>query len=149
VGMSVKPENKKKTVNRRQSKRRNHILVLFAVGLVFILFASFVQPFASVQLWLTDQLFTARTPSPNIVVVGIDDATLQTYGKWSDWSRNLHARAIDNLAAAGAKVIGYDVLFVDVSTADSAMAAAIANAGNVVLPLVDSEPLPLIDNKIA
>jgi adenylate cyclase len=148
VGMSVKPENRKKTVNRRQSKRRNHILALFTVGLIFILFTSFVQPFSSVQLWLSDQLFLAGPPSPNIVVVGIDDATLQSYGKWSDWSRGLHAQAIENLKAAGAKVIGFDILFVDVSTDDSLLTAAIDNAGNVALAEVGSQPLPLTGNKI-
>ena len=148
MGMSANPENRGKTVNRRQSKRRSHILALFGVGLLFIIFTSVVQPFSSVQLWLSDQLFMAEPPSPNIVVVGIDDATLQSYGKWSDWSRSLHAQAIDNLKAAGAKVIGFDVLFVDVSTDDSLLAAAIANAGNVVLPVVGSQTLPPIDNEI-
>ncbi|MFA5308445.1 MAG: adenylate/guanylate cyclase domain-containing protein [Dehalococcoidales bacterium] len=146
--MSAKTGTSKKTVNRRQSKWRSHIAALLAVGLVFILFTTFVQPFASVQLWLTDQLFTAEAPSPNIVVIGIDDATLQTYGKWSDWSRDLHAQAINNLSAAGAKVIGYDVLFVDASAHDTQLAAAIANAGNVVLPVVGSRAVPLIDSTI-
>jgi adenylate cyclase len=147
--MPDKPAEIKKTVNRRWSKWRRHTLVLFAVGLLFILFTSLVQPFTSVQLWLSDQLFiTSRPPSPNIVVVGIDDATLQTYGKWSDWSRDLHAQAIVNLKNAGAKVIGYDVLFSDVSKSDELMAAAIADAGNVVLPVVGSTAVPLINNTV-
>jgi adenylate cyclase len=144
----AKPENRKKTVNRRRSKLRSHIQALFGVGLLFIIFTSLVQPFSSVQLWLSDQLFMAEPPSPNIVVVGIDDATLQSYGKWSDWSRNLHAQAIDNLKAAGAKVIGFDIIFTDVSSDDASMAAAIVNAGNVVLPVVGSQTLPPIDNEI-
>jgi adenylate cyclase len=144
----AKPENRKKTVNRRRSKLRSHIQALFGVGLLFIIFTSLVQPFSSVQLWLSDQLFMAEPPSPNIVVVGIDDATLQSYGKWSDWSRNLHAQAIDNLKAAGAKVIGFDIIFTDVSSDDASMAAAITNAGNVVLPVVGSQTLPPIDNEI-
>jgi adenylate cyclase len=84
----------------------------------------------------------AEPPSPNIVVVGIDDDTLQTYGKWSDWSRDLHALALENLAVAGAKVIGFDVLFVDSSADDELLAAVIENAGNVVLPVAGTQPLP-------
>jgi adenylate cyclase len=76
------------------------------------------------------------------VVVGIDDNTLATYGKWSDWSRDLHAQALDNLAAAKAKVIGFDILFVDSSPDDAELAAAIANAGNVVLADAGTQPLP-------
>jgi adenylate cyclase len=137
---------RKRAASRRRNKLLYHIMVLFGIGLIFILFTGFVHPFASAQLWMTDQLFVSRTPSPNIVIIGIDDATLQTYGKWSDWSRDLHAQAIDNLAAAGAKVIGFDVIFTDVSSHDEAMAEAIANAGNVVLPVVGSQPLPPVDN---
>ena len=145
---SAKPVSGKKTVNRRRSKLRYHTLALFGVGLLFTIFTCFMQPFSSVQLWLSDQLFLAEPPSPNIVVVGIDDATLQSYGKWSDWSRSLHAQAVDNLKGAGAKVIGFDVLFVDVSTDDSFLTIAIDNAGNVVLPVVGSQTLPLTGNKI-
>ncbi len=109
--------------------------MLVAVGLLFTFFTTVLHPFSFLQSWLSDQLFMAEPPSPNIVIVGIDDQTLQTYGKWSNWSRDLHARAIDNLAAAGAKVIGFDVLFVDSSPDDARLAEAVENAGNVVLPI--------------
>lgn len=112
------------------------------------MFTVLVQPLTSVKLWLSDQLFITEPPSPNIVVVGIDDITLQNYGKWSDWSRSLHAQAIDNLKEAGAKVIGFDILFVDISADDAVLAEAVANAGNVILPVVGSEQMPVIDNKI-
>jgi adenylate cyclase len=123
-------------------------LVIAGIGLLFTLFTVLVQPLTSVKLWLSDQLFIAEPPSPNIVVVGIDDITLQNYGKWSDWSRSLHAQAIDNLKEAGAKVIGFDILFVDISGDDAVLAEVVANAGNVILPVVGSEQMPVIDNKI-
>jgi adenylate cyclase len=100
-----------------------------------------VQPFYDINLFLSDQLFTPEPPSPNIVIVGIDDAALRTYGKWSEWQRKLHAQAIDNLSEAGARVIGFDILFTDTSADDSALAQAIEMAGNVVLPVVGAEPL--------
>ncbi len=115
-------------------------MALAGVGMLFVLIAVLVKPFTSTNLWLTDQLFTAEAPSPNIVIVGIDDETLQTYGKWSEWSRTLHAQAIENLSAAGARVIGYDVLFVDESADDPVLADAIQKAGNVVLGMAGIEP---------
>jgi adenylate cyclase len=128
-----------KSPSRRQSRIRSHMLVLLCVGLIFAAIAGFIQPFFSVQLWLSDQLFTKETPSPNIVVIGIDDKTLQTYGKWSEWSRSLHAQALDNLKKAGARVIGFDVLFLDNSSDDAIFSAAIKNAGNVVLALTGNQ----------
>ena len=98
--------------------------------------ALLVQPFYSVNLWLSDQLFTSQPPSPNIVIAGIDDNTLDTYGRWADWPRSLHAQAIDNLSKAGAKVIGFDVIFADDSPDDDTLATAMAQADNVVLAAV-------------
>jgi adenylate cyclase len=138
----------KGNTNRRRSKLLYHMLALAALGLLFTAIALAAQPFSFLQSWLSDQLFIAEPPSPNIVIIGIDDATLQTYGKWSSWSRALHARAIDNLAAAGAKVIGFDVLFVDSSPDDALLAGAIENAGNVVLPVAGIQPLPLTGQRV-
>jgi adenylate cyclase len=127
-----------KTSSRRQSRLWYHTLVLAGVGLIFTVFFTFVQPFSFVQLWLSDQLFLAKSPSPNVVVVGIDDDSLRTYGQWP-WTRDLHAQAIDNLAAAGAQVIAYDVLFADSTPYDEQLATAMRNAGNVVVAMAGTQ----------
>ena len=101
--------------------------------------ALLVQPFYSINLWFSDQLFISQPPSPNIVIAGIDDNTLETYGRWADWPRSLHAQAIDNLSRAGAKVIGFDVIFADNSSDDEMLATAMAKAGNVVLAAVGTQ----------
>jgi len=109
------------------------------VGCLFTLVSLLVQPFYSINLWVSDQLFLSEPPSPNIVIAGIDDDTLETYGLWAEWPRSLHAQAIDNLSQAGAQVIGFDVIFADSSTDDEMLATAIAEAGNVVLAAVGTQ----------
>ena len=109
------------------------------MGGLFTLLALLVQPFYSINLWFSDQLFTAQTPSPVIVIAGIDDSTLETYGRWADWQRSLHAQAIDNLSQAGAKVIGFDVIFTDSSPDDEMLATAMAEADNIVLAAVGTQ----------
>ena len=116
----------KRRINRRQRKRLFHTLVLLGIGCLFTLLSVVVQPFHSINLWLSDQLFAAEPPSPNIVIAGIDDGTLEAYGRWAEWPRSLHAQAIDNLSQAGAKVIGFDVVFADSSPDDEMLAAAMA-----------------------
>ena len=109
------------------------------MGGLFTLLALLVQPLYSINLWFSDQLFTSEPPSPNIVVAGIDDDTFEVYGRWADWPRSLHAEAIHNLSQAGAKVIGFDVIFTDTSPDDEMLGAAMAQADNVVLATVGTQ----------
>lgn len=131
--------------DKRDRQRRRlpyHTLVLLGVGCIFILFLTLVQPFYGINLQLSDRLFVSRLPSPNIVIVGMDDDTFETYGVQASWPRSLHVQAINNLSNAGAKVIGFDILFTDSSSDDEGLAAAMRRAGNVVLPLVGTEYQP-------
>ena len=136
------------TKSRQQTKLLYHTVALLSIGCLFTLIALLVKPFTGSNLWFTDQLFIAESPSKNIVIVGIDDTTLKDKGKWSEWPRSLHAQAIDNLSKAGAKVIGLDILFVDNSSDDQILATAIKNAGNVILPIAGTEPVPEMKSKI-
>lgn len=79
-------------------------------------------------------------PAPDdIVLVAIDESSLSQLGRWP-WSRRLHAALIDRLAADGAKVIAFDIVFAEPDTADqpadALLAEAIGRAGNVVLPVL-------------
>ena len=125
MSTSDTPETKGKRT-RRQARRLYHTLVLLGTGIVLALLFALVQPFYDVNLWLTDQLFTPEAPSPNIVIAGIDDATLAAYGKWSEWPRSLHAQAIDHLSEAGAKVIGFDIASVTYLPSGSGWASSTA-----------------------
>ena len=53
---------------------------------------------------------SSRTPSDQIAVIAIDDQSIANIGRWP-WPRDVHAKMIDLLAAAKAKVIGYTVFF--------------------------------------
>lgn len=99
------------------------------------------MPFRTLELRLTDWLFEWRGPltvdeSPVVLVAISDQADYEIAESWP-WPRNYHARLVDNLNAAGARVIGFDVTFIqpdDYSAAnDSLFARAIERHGNVVL----------------
>ena len=148
--VSNQPLDKRGKGTRRQTKRRYHTLALLGLGGVLAVFFTLVQPFYTANQWLSDQLFMTEDPSPNIVIVGIDDATLSYYGtRLTEWPRNLHAQAINNLSEAGTKTIGFDVLFTDSSQDDEIVAAAMQDAGNVVLAMVGSEALGLTEEGVA
>jgi adenylate cyclase len=94
---------------------------------------------------------TARpsAPAKDIVLISIDDESIRRMeplvGRWP-WPRLVHATVIDYLAAAGAKVIGYDILFAERDVrkfmvgdtewtgeeSDAALVESTRQAGNVV-----------------
>jgi serine/threonine-protein kinase len=58
---------------------------------------------------------TARQPSERIAVIAIDDQSIANIGRWP-WPRDVHARLIDQLAAAQAKTVVHTALFFEPQT---------------------------------
>jgi adenylate cyclase len=127
-------------MSQRRKKLLYYSVVLLVIGVCCTLIFTLFQPLTNVNLWLGDKLFVPEKPSSSIVIAGIDDKTLQSLGRLSDWPRELHARAVTNLAKDKARVIGFDVLFLDQSADDVSLAQAVKNAGNVVLPVIGLQP---------
>jgi adenylate cyclase len=102
-----------------------------------------------VGLGLLFKLRGVRQPPPEVVIVGIDKASadkLKQPEKTERWSRSLHARLVDTLVREGAAVIAFDILFEEPRSPeeDSAFAAAMRNARNVILSRrIKREMLPL------
>ena len=55
---------------------------------------------------------TSRQPSDRIAVIAIDDQSIANLGRWP-WSRDIHAKLIDKLAAAKTKTIVYTAFFTE------------------------------------
>jgi adenylate cyclase len=89
--------------------------------------------FKTTDRMLHDHLYFGRRPQADIVIVAIDDSSLQNVGRFP-WDRATMAKLVTNLSAA--KIIGLDVNFPSVdASGDQALANAIALARNVVLPV--------------
>ena len=91
-----------------------------------------------VELKLLDQMTVTTAPHRStfpITIVGIDDVSFSELALQWPWPRRLHAQLTDRLAADGAAVIAFDVLFAEPSNKedDRLFAEAIRRAGNVVL----------------
>ncbi|MES9940423.1 MAG: EAL domain-containing protein [Candidatus Thiodiazotropha sp. 6PLUC2] len=82
--------------------------------------------------------------SDELVVVAIDDKSLEELGRWP-WSRRFHAELLDRLTVMNARVVGFDVLFSEAERndpqADQLFAEAIAANGVTVLAVAPSNPL--------
>ena len=79
-----------------------------------------------------------QSPAPDdVIIVAIDENSLSQLGRWP-WPRTTHAKLINRLQQEHAAAIGLDIVFAeaDAADADQALAAAITQANNVVLPVL-------------
>lgn len=99
-----------------------------------------------------------QRPSDDVVVIAIDEHSLEKYGRWP-WPRRTHAALIEKLSHGGAKAIGYDVIFSEANQRDPqddvVLAEALAESNRVILPVFHEKihmngplqltmPLPLL-----
>ncbi|HEY9070279.1 MAG TPA: diguanylate cyclase [Candidatus Ozemobacteraceae bacterium] len=134
-------------------------------GLVFGLIAVLLfynGYFTDLENGSIDLRFRSRGELPasrNVVVVSITDESIAKLGPWP-WPRAVHARLLDVLASAGARVAAFDIMFSEPSLAgpedDAVFARAVASFGRVVLPLVmvkktvlDNESCEMIERLVA
>lgn len=90
------------------------------------------------DLFTLDMLFKIRgprAPTPDIVIVGIDEPSFAVIGKQWPWPRRIHAQLISTLIRNGARVIALDLLFPEASNPqqDQLLSQAIASHPGTVL----------------
>ncbi|MBX7495093.1 CHASE2 domain-containing protein [Qipengyuania sp. 6B39] len=112
-------------------------LVLLAIATALVVFAQQRELTQRLDLWILDAVLSASgsQPDPRIVIVEIDDRSLDRLGAWP-WGRDTHAALVRRIEQAKPAVVGIDILFLDRSeeAVDADLASAIAEGGNVVLP---------------
>ncbi len=125
----------------RAEARRALLPAIIAAVAAFAAF-QFVPPLRSYEA--TAQDFRFRLPhqrrlDPRVVIVALDQQTLDSQGRTNRTHPRLrHAQLLHRLQAAGAAVVGFDVLFdqpADDPADDNTFAQAIRSHGKVVLGL--------------
>ncbi len=115
-------------------------LVLTSILLACVAWASVQQQPRALNAIMQDLAGWVSAPQArsDIVIVAIDDASLQSVGRWP-WRRAVHAQLLHSIAAGQPAAIGIDVLFSEPDLVfpqdDPLLASAIRDAGNVVLPI--------------
>ena len=100
-------------------------------------------------LWRWDNLlydaqltFWTRTISDDIIIIAIDDESLNDLGRWP-WPRATHAQLINKLELESPRVIGLDIIFSEPDDnnplSDVLLARAMHASGKIVLPIFMSQ----------
>lgn len=123
---------------RRAAFRFVRTAIIWFVSLAAVLAVSWFAPSlanASINI-----LFRLRgelsQPAEDIVIVAIDDASLQRLGKYP-WSRQITADCLNVITGGKPKAVGLDIIYAEETTPeeDEQLAAAIEKNGRVVLPV--------------
>ncbi len=113
-------------------KNKLGLSLLISISIAAVLSLLFSVGFLSVyNTRISDNLYGGKYALDDIVIIGIDDKSLQEIGRWP-WDRNVHAQLIDKIRNH-AQVIAFDIGFFEPSADDKEFEEAINNAGNVVL----------------
>jgi hypothetical protein len=116
--------------------RRLRLLVLSLTVLIAISLLSRLPAWSLLELRSFDYLSTFDDPRPppgGPVIVAIDEPSLADINAQWPWPRSLHAELVTQLRAAGARVIGLDIIMAEPSTPGNDAAIAKAVGPDVVL----------------
>lgn len=132
-------------------RRSSYILFGISGGVGALTLVSFsLGLFAGLEYFFEDLLVSPKPVSEELVIVAIDDESLQRLGQWP-WPRALFAEALEALDRHPPDAVGIDVVFAESSRLgaadDQALAAALADLSYPVVLPAEAAPLMLESGK--
>jgi PAS domain S-box-containing protein len=121
-------------IRNKSQTIRTAFIFIFSIAMVAAV-TWFAPSLSAASLNMLFRLRGEFEAPDEVVVVAIDDRSLQRIGQWP-WRRSVMAYALDKLTAARPRSVGLDVIYAEPSVPeeDRPLAAAIARNGRVVLP---------------
>ena len=111
---------------------RSLIISIFIGGFLALFF--WLGAFQSWEWSIEDNLFLGQEPREDIVIVAIDDQSLQQIGRWP-WAREKTAQLIEKISQANPAILGIDINFPEPSEGDEILAQSLAQDFPIVLPV--------------
>ncbi len=113
---------------------------LLLIGAVLLFYLLFVQTTIAQRMTNAayDYIISSKAdfePDEPVIVIAIDDFSIQALNKKWPWPRSYHALLVDYLTEAGAKAIAYNILFSESSNEDAILRKSLGRNGRVVLPV--------------
>src|SRR3989338_2186225 len=113
-------------------KRKIKYLVVFFGLLSIFLFLIYFNSFSHIRSAITDKLYGNEEVLNNILIVKIDDESINKIGRWP-WNRDVFAKLIEK--TKDAKIIGLDLSFFEESENDFLLRKILSSMDNVVLEI--------------
>lgn len=113
---------------------KNKLVKTLLISLIFSAIVSSLMLVGFLNTWeskVSDAFYAPGRPLDDIVIVAIDDQSLQELGRWP-WPRDRFARVLENLNQSS--VIGIDISFFEPAEGDTEFATSLKKS-NVVLAM--------------
>lgn len=107
------------------------VMLSLGISLFLIILFSFGF-FSNIQTNLSDGLYGGIDASDEIIIVKIDDKSLQTIGRWP-WDRSEYVPVFEVLKESS--VVGVDIAFFEDSDDDLELIESVEEVGNIVMPV--------------
>jgi CHASE2 domain-containing sensor protein/anti-sigma regulatory factor (Ser/Thr protein kinase) len=127
----------------KNTKKKLRFLLLLAAVAMIVLSVEHLGLFAGVDTYFYDTFLRLRGDRPvsdQIVIVGIDAKTLDTFGKWP-LKRRYYVEMLERLGQAA--VVGFDLLLMESTEDDAQLTTSIQKHGRVILPEYVSNSLKI------
>ncbi|MBI5138181.1 MAG: adenylate/guanylate cyclase domain-containing protein [Candidatus Vogelbacteria bacterium] len=132
-----------------KSKVRLHIAAISLVIFLLTVLSYRGGLFTGFENMFEDLLFSPKAVDERIVILAIDNDSLQKIGQWP-WARSVYANAFENLNKYPPEVVGLDVIFADPSSRgkqdDEILADRLGRLSYPVIIPVEAEGLSLNSN---
>jgi len=124
-------------MNLPKNIRSNKLYVIISLGLVIFIFLTLffsLHVFEGWQLKLSDTLFTEKQPLNSMIIIGIDDKSLQEIGRWP-WPREKFIEILKILDKS--TVVGFDVAMFEPynKAVDTKLGELMRNINNTIIPI--------------
>ena len=122
----------------KRPKYRNFAILFFVLTVLYT-FAVYFKVVNRADKWVQDALFQKpQAASGDVVIIGIDDETIEHLGPYNAWDRNVMASALEVLGADHANkpaVVAIDTLYIGETNhdADERLVKASEELGNVIV----------------
>lgn len=108
----------------------NDSYLIYLVSLILFLSLFSIGSFSYIEKSLADNLYSKKSSLSNIVIIEIDDYSIQNIGRWP-WDRKVYAEILDKINSS--RAIGIDISFFENSSDDLDLRNKLADLDNVVL----------------
>lgn len=110
---------------KKRNTKKIDLIAYLAIILFGVLFMM-LDIFEDIDYFLQDALYqTERDVSTDIVILAIDDESLEVLGKWP-WPRDYHGQLLELIDSGKPRAVGVDVLFLEAGVEDEGMIASLS-----------------------